>query len=54
MSLQTIIHKSRRELRELHLASVDVAKAYDQVSHGAVMLALKRWDAPNMFGQYLA
>lgn len=54
LSLQTIIHKARKEVKELHLASVDVAKAYDQVSHAAVMLALKRWGAPNMFIEYMS
>lgn len=54
MSIQTIIHKARREIKELHIASVDVAKAYDSVSHDAVMHSLKRWGAPNMFVQYLA
>lgn len=44
--LAALLYKSRRELKELHVASLDVAKAYDSVSHAAITSVLRSCGVP--------
>jgi len=39
--LASVILEARTKLRELHVASLDVAKAFDSVSHGAVISVME-------------
>lgn len=52
-ALQSIIHQARSHLRELHLASVDVSKAFDHVVHEAIIRELRRIGAPNVAINYM-
>ncbi|KAG7196611.1 hypothetical protein KM043_018807 [Ampulex compressa] len=51
--LATTIMEARTKFKELHVASLDVAKAYDSVSHGAIQAALCRAGVPEGFRSYI-
>lgn len=51
--LATLLQHSRRRLRECHIASLDVAKAYDSVSHGAIAAVLRSSGLPHNLARYV-
>lgn len=51
--LQSTLIESRSQCRSLHIASLDVSKAFDTVSRGAISNALKRVGAPAPFVEYV-
>lgn len=53
-ALNILINKSKSDLRELHIASVDIAGAFDSVSHSAVLQEVRRLGAPVGFVEFLA
>lgn len=52
--LQSIIGDAKQKLRELHVGSVDISKAYDSISHNAVIGITRKYGAPEAFVQYLS
>lgn len=53
-TLQTVIEHSRNNLKDLHIVSIDLKKAFDSVSHTAIIeMAVKR-GLPVEFVEYLA
>lgn len=52
-ALASSIHESRSSLRELHVALLDVAKAYDSVSHHSISRMLDDLGVPQEFAQYI-
>lgn len=51
--LDAVIATAKTELRTAHIATLDVAKAFDSVSHYAIIEAAKRLGCPKMFTDYL-
>ncbi|CAB0037417.1 unnamed protein product [Trichogramma brassicae] len=51
--LSTILRDAKSSLKELHVASLDVAKAFDSVSHHAITSTLKRLGLPSAFVRYI-
>lgn len=51
--LNTVLVTARRQLKELHVASVDIAKAFDNVEHSAILDVVKSHGAPAAFVNYL-
>lgn len=52
-ALASSIYEARTRLRELHVASLDVAKAYDSVSHHAIARILDDMGVPAQFTAYV-
>lgn len=52
-TLNAIFDTAKKRRKELHVASVDIAKAFDQVEHSAILEAVKRHGAPEAFVNYL-
>jgi hypothetical protein len=52
--LSTLIQTARTMLKELHLATLDISKAFDSVPYQAVYNAIIRLGAPNQLVSYLA
>lgn len=53
MVLQSIINDAKVNLKELHVATVDIAKAFDSISHNAIISIVEKHGAPVEFIQYL-
>lgn len=51
--LSALLHLSRSQIRTLHLASVDVSKAFDTVSHEAIVDACVRAGCPPRMVEYI-
>lgn len=51
--LASIILEARSKLRELHVASLDVARAFNSVSHGAVTAAMEKRGFPMGLKDYM-
>uniref|UniRef100_A0ABD2W7Y3 Reverse transcriptase domain-containing protein n=1 Tax=Trichogramma kaykai TaxID=54128 RepID=A0ABD2W7Y3_9HYME len=51
--LSTILRDAKSSLKELHVVSLDVAKAFDSVSHHAITSTLKRLGLPSAFVRYI-
>ncbi|KAL7300075.1 hypothetical protein TKK_0007085 [Trichogramma kaykai] len=51
--LSTILSDAKSSLKELHVVSLDVAKAFDSVSHHAITSTLKRLGLPSAFVRYI-
>jgi hypothetical protein len=51
--LDTILTEARRKCRSLHLASLDVPKAFDTVSHMAIVEACEGAGLPRPFVEYV-
>lgn len=51
--LASTIHHARVHLRELHVVSLDVAKAFDSVSHQAITSALTEAGVPTVLVEYV-
>ncbi|CAB0044068.1 unnamed protein product [Trichogramma brassicae] len=51
--LSTILRDAKSSLKELHVVSLDVAKAFDNVSHHAITSTLKRLGLPSAFVRYI-
>uniref|UniRef100_A0ABD2XAX0 Reverse transcriptase domain-containing protein n=1 Tax=Trichogramma kaykai TaxID=54128 RepID=A0ABD2XAX0_9HYME len=49
----TILRDAKSSLKELHVVSLDVAKAFDSVSHHAITSTLKRLGLPSAFVRYI-
>lgn len=50
--LSSILYESRRNLRPLHFMSADIMKAFDSVSHEAVIYSLRLLGVPEEFISY--
>lgn len=51
--VDTLIKDSRRRFKSLYMAQLDLAKAFDTVTHDAILAALKGNKAPAAFVEYL-
>lgn len=51
--LSTVLREARRRLRPLHLASLDVSKAFDTVSHEAIVDVCRGAGCPPPFVEYI-
>lgn len=51
--LSAVLDDSRRRCRSLHMACVDMSKAFDTVSHDAIHVALEEAALPNPFREYV-
>jgi hypothetical protein len=51
--LASAIHNARSQLQALHFVSLDVAKAFDSVSHAAVLLGVQAKGLPAAFCSYI-
>ena len=54
VALKSLIHLSKSRRRELHIASVDIKGAFDNVSHHAVLQEVSKLGAPKGFIDFLA
>lgn len=54
VALQSVINDAKTNLNEVHVGSFDIAKAYDSVSHDAVVCIARKHGAPEEFATYLA
>lgn len=52
-ALAATIHHARSHFKQLHVASLDIAKAFNLVSHQALTVALQELGAPPPFAHYL-
>lgn len=52
--LTTLIHTSKDQLKELHLCSLDLAKAFDSVSHNSLVMVLEKEGFPTGFIEYVS
>lgn len=52
--LKAILSDARKQRNELHMVSIDLHKAFDSVSHEAVINTLSRIGCPTSFVQYIA
>ncbi|KAG7197097.1 hypothetical protein KM043_012393 [Ampulex compressa] len=52
--LSTALRDAKDSLKQLHIASLDVAKAFDSVSHYAITSALRALGLPEFFVRYIA
>ncbi|KAG7187555.1 hypothetical protein KM043_018892, partial [Ampulex compressa] len=52
--LSTALRDAKDCLKQLHVASLDVAKAFDSVSHSAITSALRGLGLPEFFVRYIA
>lgn len=52
--LSSVILEARTKLRELHIASLDVAKAFDSVSHGAIVSTMEGRGLPVGLVEYIS
>jgi hypothetical protein len=50
--LNALIQTAQRRRREIHLASLDISKAFDSVPYDAVISAIIKLVAPNQFIMY--
>lgn len=53
VTLQTVIEHSRTNQKELHVASMDLRKAFDSVKHSAIIEMVKNKGLPKEFIEYL-
>ncbi|EPB65834.1 hypothetical protein ANCCEY_15093, partial [Ancylostoma ceylanicum] len=44
---QTIVKDALRHKKELHMLWVDLTKAFDSLSHGAILWTIKQWGVPS-------
>lgn len=51
--LASVLSDARERVKELHLASLDVAKAFDSVSHNSIEKVLKGLGLPERFVSYI-
>lgn len=51
--LSTILERAKTKLQELHLCSVDLAKAFDSVVHSALLKVLRQEGFPKPFVKYI-
>ena len=51
--VKALIDKKRQERKKLIMAFVDVAKAFDSVSHQSIVIAVRRLGIPPMLSKYL-
>lgn len=51
--VKTVLDNARREKSELHMASIDLSKAFDSVAHGSVLEAINDLGCPGPFVQYM-
>lgn len=51
--LDTILRYHRKKYRSVYIASLDVSKAFDSVSHHAIIVALRNMGFPSPMVQYL-
>lgn len=51
--LATILHEARAQPKQLHIATIDVRKAFDTVSHKSVEFVLKKKGIPEMLVKYI-
>lgn len=52
--LSTALRDAKDSLKQLHVASLDVAKAFDSVSHYAITSALRGLGLPELFVRYIS
>ncbi|KAK7874081.1 hypothetical protein R5R35_004625 [Gryllus longicercus] len=52
-TLSATLFHARSRLRELHIVALDIAKAFDSVSHDAIKIALIRRGFPKQFIRYV-
>lgn len=52
--LASLLDDARHSLRELHVVSLDCAKAFDSISHHAIDATLREYGLPAGFVQYIA
>lgn len=51
--VKTVLDDARRKKSELHMASIDLSKAFDSVAHGSVLEAIENLGCPGPFVQYM-
>lgn len=51
--LDTLLRYHRKNFRSLYMASLDISKAFDSVSHSAIMETLKGVGVPSPMIEYL-
>lgn len=51
--LDSVINDARLRLRELRLASIDLKKAFDMVTHDSILTSLKNRGMPTLFTNYI-
>lgn len=52
-ALAATLHHARTKLKQLHIASLDIAKAFDTVSHEALTAVLEELGVPAIFVSYI-
>jgi len=52
--LNALLHTARTRLKELHLGSIDISKAFDSIPYDATINITCEHGAPNQFVEYLA
>lgn len=52
--LQTILADSKGKMKKLCLATLDISKAFDSVSHDSILVAARRLGMPELFITYLS
>lgn len=53
VALQSLINDAKTRLRQIHVGSFDVAKAFDSISHEAIIRVVESYGAPHSFVRYL-
>lgn len=52
--LKSVLKHSQQEKSELHMASIDLRKAFDSIAHGSVLETIRSLGCPEPFVNYLA
>lgn len=52
--LDLILNRARAKVKETHLATLDLVKAFDSVNHEAIVRALGAWGADKFFVDYIS